>query len=75
MTILNQIIASKKREVALKKIVVSMKQLENSDLFNAKTISLSKAIVNSPFGIIAEHKEHLKQNTITTKQNSETKAE
>lgn len=56
MTILNQIIASKKREVALKKIVVSMKQLENSDLFNAKTISLSKAIVNSPFGIIAEHK-------------------
>ncbi len=56
MNILNQIIASKKREVALKKRVISINQLENSDLFNAKTNSLSKSIINSPFGIIAEHK-------------------
>lgn len=56
MTLLDQIIASKKREVALKKRVVSIKQLENSDLFNSKTTSLSKSIINSPFGIIAEHK-------------------
>ncbi|WP_293873361.1 indole-3-glycerol phosphate synthase TrpC [Flavobacterium sp.] len=56
MSILNQIIASKKREVALKKKVVSLKQLENTDLFNSQTISLSKSILNSPFGIIAEHK-------------------
>ncbi|MGL2964371.1 indole-3-glycerol phosphate synthase TrpC [Flavobacterium sp. RSB2_4_14] len=56
MTILDQIIASKKREIALKKAVVSIQQLENSDLFNSKTISLSKSILNSPFGIIAEHK-------------------
>ena len=56
MTILDQIIASKKKEVALKKSVVSVAQLENSDLFNNKTNSLSKSIVNSPFGIIAEHK-------------------
>ena len=56
MTILDQIIASKKREIALKKAVVSVRQLENSDLFNSKTNSLSKSITNSPFGIIAEHK-------------------
>jgi indole-3-glycerol phosphate synthase len=56
MSILDQIIASKKKEVALKKSVVSVAQLENSDLFNKKTNSLSKSIINSPFGIIAEHK-------------------
>ncbi|MEK8180675.1 indole-3-glycerol phosphate synthase TrpC [Flavobacterium buctense] len=56
MNLLDQIIASKKREVALKKRVISINQLENSDLFNAKTHSLSKSIINSPFGIIAEHK-------------------
>jgi len=56
MTILEQIIASKRKEVALKKAVVSIKQLENSDLFNSKTNSLRKSIMNSPFGIIAEHK-------------------
>jgi indole-3-glycerol phosphate synthase len=56
MNILDQIIASKKREVVLKKRFISINQLENSDLFNAKTNSLSKSIINSPFGIIAEHK-------------------
>jgi len=56
MTILDQIIASKRKEVALKKALVSFKQLENSDLFNSKTNSLRKSIMNSPFGIIAEHK-------------------
>lgn len=56
MTILEQIIASKRKEVALKKALVSIKQLENSDLFNSKTNSLRKLIMNSPFGIIAEHK-------------------
>jgi indole-3-glycerol phosphate synthase len=56
MNILNQVIASKKREVALKKSVISINQLESTDLFNSKTNSLSKSIINSPFGIIAEHK-------------------
>lgn len=56
MNLLDQIIASKKREIALKKTVISIKQLENTDLFNSKTNSLSKSIINSPFGIIAEHK-------------------
>ncbi len=56
MSILDQIIASKKKEIALKRSIVSVAQLENSVLFNKKTNSLSKSIVNSPFGIIAEHK-------------------
>ncbi len=56
MNILDQIIASKKKEIALKKSMVSVTQLENSDLFNKKTSSLRKSILNSPFGIIAEHK-------------------
>ena len=56
MNILDQIIASKKKEVALKKSVVSVAQLENAALFNKKTSSLSKSITNSPFGIVAEHK-------------------
>ncbi len=56
MTILDTIITHKQREVALKKSVVSIAQFESSDLFNTKTNSLSKSILNSPFGIIAEHK-------------------
>ncbi len=56
MNILDQIIASKRKEIALKKSVVSVTQLENMELFNKKTCSLSKSIINSPFGIIAEHK-------------------
>ncbi len=56
MNILDQIIASKKKEIALKKNMVSVTQLENSDLFNKKTSSLRKSILNLPFGIIAEHK-------------------
>jgi indole-3-glycerol phosphate synthase len=56
MNILDQIIASKKKEIALNKSIVSVAQLEKSDLFNKKTNSLSKSIINSPFGIIAEHK-------------------
>jgi indole-3-glycerol phosphate synthase len=56
MNLLDQIIASKRKEIALKKSVITMNQLENTALFNAKTHSLSKSILNSPFGIIAEHK-------------------
>lgn len=55
MTILDKIITDKKREVQLKKTVVSVKQLESSDLFEKPIISLSKSIRNST-GIIAEHK-------------------
>lgn len=56
MNILDQIIAQKKREVVLKKSVISANQLENTALFNSRTTSLSKSVLHSPFGIIAEHK-------------------
>lgn len=56
MNILDQIIADKKQEVALKKALIPVSQLENSILFNSRTNSLSKLILNSSSGIIAEHK-------------------
>lgn len=55
MTILDQIIADKKREVALKKSIISIQQLERSNLFEKQTTSLSGHIKKSA-GIIAEHK-------------------
>ncbi|WP_300570065.1 indole-3-glycerol phosphate synthase TrpC [Flavobacterium sp.] len=56
MDILDKIIIDKKREVALKKSIISVAHLENSALFGNRTISLSKVLRNSPSGIIAEHK-------------------
>lgn len=56
MNILDKIIVDKKREVELKKKVVSVNQLEATDLFNSRTKSLSKILVNSNIGVIAEHK-------------------
>ena len=56
MNLLDQIIVSKKREIALKKSIISVRQLEGYELFNSKTTSLRKSIINSPHGIIAEHK-------------------
>ncbi|SHJ62194.1 indole-3-glycerol phosphate synthase TrpC [Flavobacterium haoranii] len=56
MNILDKIIADKQREIELKKKVVSINQLEATDLFNSRTKSLSKILANSNIGIIAEHK-------------------
>lgn len=56
MTILDKIIADKKREIMLKKSVISPTQLEASDLFEKSVLSLSIDLQNKPFGIIAEHK-------------------
>ncbi len=56
MNILDKIIADKKQEVALKKSIIPVSQLESSVLFNARTYSLSKLLLNSSSGIIAEHK-------------------
>lgn len=56
MNILDKIIADKKREIELKKNVVSINQLEATNLFNSRTKSLSKILANSNIGIIAEHK-------------------
>lgn len=56
MTILDKIIADKKREVELKKSLISINQLENSSLFGTRTRSMSKNLKNNRIGIIAEHK-------------------
>ena len=56
MDILEKIIADKRREVALKKSIIPVSQLENLILFNSRTNSLSKLLQNSTSGIIAEHK-------------------
>ncbi len=56
MDILQRIIADKRKEVALKKSIVPISQLEATALFGRATISLSDRLRNSTSGIIAEHK-------------------
>lgn len=56
MDILEKIVVQKKKEVALKKSLISINQLESSALFNRKTVSLSNALRKSNSGIIAEFK-------------------
>lgn len=56
MTILDKIVAAKRKELTLKKLVVPTSQLENSALFERATLSLHDALVQSPTGIIAEFK-------------------
>lgn len=56
MNILDKIIADKRKEVTLKKLVVPISQLENAALFGGRTISMSKVLRNNPYGIIAEYK-------------------
>ncbi len=56
MNILDKIVADKRIEVALKKSLIPIKQLEQSVLFERETVSLAKALQNSTTGIIAEHK-------------------
>jgi indole-3-glycerol phosphate synthase len=56
MDILDKIVLQKKKEVALKKSLFPISQLEASPLFNRETISLSNALRKSNSGIIAEFK-------------------
>ena len=56
MSILNKIVNDKKIEVAFRKELIPIKQLENSVLFNKVTKSLASNLKNSTTGIIAEHK-------------------
>lgn len=56
MTILDKIIKDKRVEVALKKQLIPVKQLEQSVLFGNATVSLAEKLKNSSTGIIAEHK-------------------
>ena len=55
MTILDQINANKRREIALAKSLVSINDLEASVLFERKCPSLKEAILTNS-GIIAEFK-------------------
>lgn len=56
MTILDKIVADKRKEVALKKGLIPTTQLEQSVLFESETISLAKQLRESRTGIIAEFK-------------------
>ncbi len=56
MNILDKITRDKRIEVNLRKQLIPIKQLEQSILFERKTISLSKKLKESSSGIIAEHK-------------------
>lgn len=55
-TILDRIVADKRKEVDLRKSLFSVSDLERSPLISRKTISLSEKLANSDSGIIAEHK-------------------
>ncbi|MHA7058320.1 indole-3-glycerol phosphate synthase TrpC [Aquimarina sp. M1] len=56
MNILDTIVADKYKEVALRKSLIPIHQLENSVLFDRKGNSLAEALRKSDTGIIAEHK-------------------
>lgn len=56
MNILEKIIIDKRKEVALKKGLIPISQLEASVLFDRDTVSLANRLGDSNTGIIAEHK-------------------
>lgn len=56
MDILEKIVADKRQEVALRKRLIPISQLEQSVLFQRDTFSLAQNLRNSASGIIAEHK-------------------
>jgi len=56
MNILDQIIADKFKEIALKKQLIPASDHEQTPLFERETVSLAEALKNSSTGIIAEHK-------------------
>lgn len=56
MNILDKIVADKKKEVTLKKQLISSRDLYKFPLFEKKTRSLANSLKKSKSGIIAEHK-------------------
>ncbi|GAA3610371.1 indole-3-glycerol phosphate synthase TrpC [Flavivirga amylovorans] len=56
MTILDKIVKDKRQEVNLRKGLIPVMQLEQSVLFERKTVSLANNLRQSESGIIAEHK-------------------
>jgi len=56
MNILDKIVIDKRKEVDLRKSLIPVSQLEDSVLFERRTVSLSQKLKDSSTGIIAEHK-------------------
>ena len=56
MTILDRIVVDIRKDIALKKALIPVKQLEQSKLFERQTNSLADKLKASTSGIIAEHK-------------------
>lgn len=56
MSILAQIVVDQRKEIALKKAVISESQLCKMPLYKRETLSFAKSIKNTPMGIVAEHK-------------------
>ncbi len=56
MDILEKIVIDKRKEVALRKELIPISQLEQSVLFEKQIVSLANNLRNSKSGIIAEHK-------------------
>ena len=56
MNILDKIVADKRKEVDLKKSLITVAQLEHSVMMERTSISLAEELKNSTTGIIAEHK-------------------
>ena len=56
MNILDKITLDKRKEVALRKDLIPISQLEQSVLFERETVSLANNLRHSKSGIIAEHK-------------------
>ena len=55
-SILDRIVTDKHTEVALRKQLIPIKQLEHSVLFEHQSPSLSTRLINSTSGLITEHK-------------------
>ena len=56
MSVLAQIVTDQRKEIVLKKAVVSTAQLQAMPLYYRQTISFANGIKNTPLGIVAEHK-------------------
>ncbi len=56
MDILEKIVRDKRREVALKKSLIPVSQLEGSVLFAREGVSMARTLRTSRTGVIAEHK-------------------
>lgn len=56
MSILEQIVNDQRKEIILKKQVVSEASLTKMPLYTRQSLSFSKAIKHTPLGIVAEHK-------------------